>query len=334
MKSEDVELIAPISNIIGVAEAVKHIWRIKKDFKKAAEALRLKRPDILILIDYPDFNLALAKKGKSEGIPVLYYVSPQVWAWRRGRVKRISSLVNKIAVLFPFEVDYYLRSGLPCVFVGHPIAETIDIKKTKDQLKKELGLVYNRPVITLLPGSRPDEIQRHIQLISDIAEMVHREMPEFQIVVPLAKGSEHTEVLADYIAVVKGRTKEAVACSEVSAVSSGTATLEAALLGTPMVVFYRLSPLTFFIAKILAKVDYISLVNLLSRKQVVPELIQKEATAGNIFSELKRVLNDVPYRYNMISSLKKIREIVGDKGASARVASMVGEITGWNNTDA
>ena len=155
MKAEGIQIIAPISSVLGLTEAIKHCGEVIKNYKKAKEALVKQKPDILVVIDYPDFNLALAKKAKTAGIPVLYYVSPQVWAWRAGRVKKIASRVNKIAVLFPFEVDIYRNTGLPCEFVGHPIAETIDIGLTKEELKHKLGLDPNKAVIALLPGSRP-----------------------------------------------------------------------------------------------------------------------------------------------------------------------------------
>jgi lipid-A-disaccharide synthase len=334
MEREGVALIARISSAIGFTEILKHVGELRKSFKKAKEALINKRPDILVLIDYPDFNIALAKKAKSAGIPVLYYVSPQVWAWRKGRIKKIASLVNKIAVLFPFEVEYYKNTGLPCEFVGHPIAETIEIASTKEELKQELGLIPHKPVITLLPGSRPIEIQRHLPIIKEVAIKIHDELPEFQIVIPITSATELTEKLNDYITVIKNSTKKALACSEVSAIASGTATLEAALLGIPMVVYYKLSPLTFFFAKLLTKVKFISLVNLLSGKAIVVELIQKDATPDKIFSELKKILNDSLYRDNMIFNLKKIRKIMEGKKPSERVAFMVGEIAGWNSTNA
>lgn len=333
MKLEGVNLIAPISNVIGFTEALKHIAEIRRNLKTAREALINRRPDILVLIDYPEFNLSLAKKARSLGIPVLYYVSPQVWAWRKGRVKKIASLVNKIALLFPFEADCYRDTGLPCEFVGHPLTEIINISKTKDELKQELGLLPDRPLITLLPGSRPAEIRRHLPVIKDIAAKINRYMPEFQIVIPLVQGTDISDKLMDYITILRGRTREAVASSEVCAVASGTATLEAALLGIPMIVFYMVSPLTFLLGKLLIKVDYISLVNLLSGKKVVSELVQKEATADNIFSEIRKILNDPVYRDTMTSSLNKIKDIVGGKRTSEKVASMVGDIAGWRDTD-
>jgi lipid-A-disaccharide synthase len=331
MESEGVDLIARISGVIGFTEAVRHLGEIRRIFKKAKEALINKKPDILILIDYPDFNMALAKKAKAAKIPILYYVSPQVWAWRSGRVKKLASLVNKVAVIFPFEVECYKGSGLQCEFVGHPIAETINITKTKEELKRDLGIDPHKPVISLLPGSRPVELQRHLPLIREVAAKIHEELPGFQIVFPLAKGSELNEELMDYITIFKNRTKEAVACSEVIAVASGTVTLEAALLGAPMVVFYKLSPVTFYLVKLLVKNRFAALVNLLSGKEIVVELLQKDANPAGIFSELKRILKDRTYRNNMISNLNRIGETLKDKRPSVRVASMIGEIAGWNN---
>lgn len=334
MEGEGVKLIAKITNVIGFSEAVKHLGKIRKIFKQAKDALTDRKPDILVLIDYPDFNLALAKKAKSAGIPVLYYVSPQVWAWRAGRVKKIASLADKIAVLFPFEVDHYKGSGLPCEFVGHPISETINIKGTDEEIKSSLGLNPYKPVITLLPGSRPDEINRHMPVINEVAEMLHNELPDFQIIIPLAAGSELPESVKGYITVLRNQTREAVACSDVSLVASGTATLETALLGTPMVVFYIVSPLTYILAKLLVKVKYASLVNILSGKEVVREMIQKDATPDNIFREIKRIIEDKPYKDEIISNLKKVRDVMTGKKPSSRVAAMAGEIAGWKSTSA
>lgn len=329
MEAEGVTLLAPIAHVIGIVEAIKHLPEAKRTLNKAAQALREQRPDILVLIDYPDFNIALAKKAKAAGIPVLYYVSPQVWAWRGGRVHKIAALVEKMAVLFPFEVDCYKETGLSCEFVGHPITETLDLHQSKEALKEGLGLDPRKGVVTLLPGSRPNEITRHQTVIKEVAEKIHQEFPDMQIVVPLVSGSGLTERLPDYVKVLYGRTSEAVACSEATAVASGTATLETALLGTPMVVFYRVSPLTYLLGRLLATVKFISLVNILSGKQVVLELLQKDANADKIFSEIRRILKDLSYRDKMIQNLIKIRGVLENKKPSARVAEIIGEITGW-----
>ena len=334
MESEGVELIARNASVMGLPEAAKHLGGLWESYRKAKNAMIDERPDILVLIDYPDFNIPLARKAKEAGIPVLYYVSPQVWAWRSGRVKKIASLVNKIAVLFPFEVECYRSASVPCEFVGHPITETIEVDKTKEELKQDLGLDPARPVISLLPGSRPAEIQRHLPIVKEVAAMIHKELPEYQIVLPFAQGTALKEKIVDYIAVFRNRTREVIACSDASAVASGTATLETALIGTPMVVFYRTSFISYRIIKFMVKVKHICLVNLLSGKTVVRELIQREAGPENIFSELKRILNDLPYRENMIANLDNIREMMGGRKPSARVASIVGEIAEWNSTSA
>jgi len=333
MEAEGVKLIAPIAHVIGIVEAIKHVPEAKRTLNKAAQVMLDEKPDILVLIDYPDFNIALAKKAKAAGVPVLYYVSPQVWAWRGGRVYTIAALARKMAVLFPFEIDYYTKTGLPCEFVGHPITETLNLHRPKEELKKGLGLDPGKGLITLLPGSRPNEISRHQGIIREVAEKIHADFPDMQIVVPLVAGSGLTEHLPDYVKVVYGRTTEAVACSEASAVASGTATLETALLGTPLVVFYRVSPLTYFFGKLLTRsstIKFFSLVNILSGKEVVLELLQKEADAETIYQEIKRMLDDLPYRDCMIRNLNKIRSMMEDKRPSARVASIIGDITGWS----
>lgn len=331
MEKEGVSLIAPISHVVGIIEAVRHLGEVRSTLKKAAGSLISRKPDILVLIDYPDFNLALARTAKSAGIPVLYYVSPQVWAWRRGRIKKIVSLANRMAVLLPFEVDYYKDTGMPCEFVGHPIAETINIQGTKEEIKRNLGLDPSKGLISLLPGSRPSEIKMHREVIKDVAAIIHHEFPDMQIAVPLTPESHLAEPFPDYVKIFRGHTTEVVACSETSAVASGTATLETALTGTPMVVFYKVSPLTYHIVKLVMKTKFISLVNIISGRKVVSELLQKQATPEKIFSELKTILTDSAYRDDMIGNLKKIREVMQGKKPSQRVAQMVGETAGWEN---
>jgi lipid-A-disaccharide synthase len=334
MNSEGVSLIAPITHILGIVEVLKHLFEIRRTYKKAKEALISEKPDVLVLIDYPDFNIALAKKAKSAGIPILYYVSPQVWAWRSGRVKTIASLVNRMAVLLPFEVAYYKNAGLPCEFVGHPIVERIRITGTKEQIKRDLGLDPQKDVVALLPGSRPGEILKHESIMKEVAEKIHNKYPDMQIVVPLVLGSVFTGTLPDYINVIYDSTTETLACSEVAAVTSGTATLETAVVGTPMVVFYKISPITFLIGKALTSVRFVSLVNILSGKEVVKELLQDEANADTIFSELTRIIEDSHYRNSMVSSLDEIRKIMTGKNPSSRVAPIVGEMAGWNDVAA
>ncbi|GAB4539988.1 MAG: lipid-A-disaccharide synthase [Thermodesulfovibrionia bacterium] len=332
MKEEGITMVSEGSNIIGLTEAIRHLNRAWMSLKRAKEVMERKMPDIIVLIDYPDFNLALAKRAKELGIPVLYYVSPQVWAWRKGRIKKMASLVDRVALILPFEADYYKDRGIRYEFVGHPIVETIDIKESKEGLKMRLHLDPQRPLITLLPGSRPVEIERHLPILKRVGSMIHDEMPEFQLAIPITEEAIIDDKLDDYIKVIRGETLKALASSEASAIASGTATLEAALLNTPMVVFYRLSPVTYMIARLLIRVDYISLVNLIMRRCVVRELIQMDATPENIYSELRRIIQEPLYRDEMIHNLKTIRGIMMDKRPSQRVAEIIGEITGWSNT--
>lgn len=334
MKEEGVSLIAPISHLMGIVEVVKHLGEIFETYSKAKDALINSRPDLLVLIDYPDFNLILARKAKQLGIPILYYVSPQVWAWRKGRIKKIAALVDKVAVLFPFEVECYKGTGLPCEFVGHPITERTNIIGTKAELKAGLGLDPDKDVVTLLPGSRPGEIERHRDIILELTARIHKEFPDIQIVVPMVKGTELGAALPDYAAMIHDRTLEAVACSEAAAVTSGTATLETALLGIPMTVFYRTSTFTFYLVKALTSIKYAALANLLAGKEIVPEFLQKEATTDNIYGALKRILTDNAYRDDMKAELEKIRETMKGKNPSERVAGIAGEIAGWERKDA
>ncbi len=329
MKEEGVSLLAPISHVLGISEVLNHLFEIKRTFRKATSALINRKPDVLVLIDYPDFNIALAKKARSLGIPILYYVSPQVWAWRKGRVKKIASLVHTMAVLFPFEVDYYKHTGLVCEFVGHPVAENINIQQSKEDIKKGLDIDPAKRVITILPGSRPNEINKHLSTIIEVAHKFQNKFPDIQVLVPLLSGTDLNIRVPDYIRIVYDRTVEALACSEAAAVASGTATLQTALVRTPMVVFYKVSPVTYFIGKRMSLVRFISLVNILSDKEVVKELLQEDASADNIYDELKRIIDDETYRNEMINGLDKIREIMKDRKPSVRVADMIGELARW-----
>ena len=334
MKKEGVDIIASISGTIGLTEAIMHLGKAIKNFMAATRVINSLKPDVLVLIDYPDFNLALAKKAKKAGVPILYYVSPQVWAWRSGRINKIASLVDRMAVLFPFEVDLYKKTGLPCEFVGHPITETINIDKTKKELVRSLGLAPDKKIIALLPGSRPAEINRHEHLIIEIAGKIHNQFPDVQIVVPLVSGTNLSNNLPEYISVLYDRTREVLACAEAAAVASGTVTLEAALLHTPMIVFYKVSSITYLLAQILVSVKFVSLVNILSQKEVVREFVQERATAENIFQEIIKIISDGAYRQAMKTELQKVSEIMKHKTASLRVASIVGEMAGWNLTNA
>ena len=351
MADAGVELISRISSSFGLIEVIRTYRELKNTFRKAVDALSSFTPQVLVLIDYPDFNLRLATEAKKKGIKVLYYVSPQVWAWRKGRIYTISQLVDKMAVILPFEEGLYRETGLSCEFVGHPVVDEIreiigqegfgpaDIgsAELKARMKQKLGLDMSRPVITVMPGSRRHEISRLLPVLVQSISEIQKKYPEYQCVIPVAPNLDkrlfEDSALPDTCRLIQQGAIEALVASDAAVIASGTSTLQAALLETPMVVVYKLSPITFFVGRLIIKVRYIGLVNLLLEKSVqndtglrIKELLQDYASAANIFSELCNIIDNRIYRAEMLSQLSKIRGLYKGKRASARVAEMVLEL--------
>jgi lipid-A-disaccharide synthase len=357
MNKAGVELISSTSDAFGIVEAVSAYRKVKAVFKKAVDAIGKFMPDVLILIDYPDFNIRLAKIAKGHGIKILYYVSPQVWAWRKGRVGKIAGIVDRMAVILPFEEKIYREAGLKCEFVGHPILEEIESildsevknlppprpplsKGGKGGFKTALGLDSDKPLISLLPGSRPHELNRLLPLMIDIVRQFKSD-PEiisgkdYQFCIPLAPNTDESryslylEVLKqEGVIIKKGESVRVLAASDMAVVASGTATLQTAFLEVPMVVIYKLSLLTYLLGKLILDVKYISLVNILSGRRVVTELIQDRANPEYIIKELKKIIFDTEYRDNMMNYYRIIKEPFIGKRASERVTEMVMEMTG------
>ena len=272
MSEAGVELISSISDAFGLTEAISAFGKIKAAFNKTVEALKQCRPAVLVLIDYPDFNLKVAKLARSLGIKILYYVSPQVWAWRKGRVKKIAGLVDRMAVILPFEEEIYRNAGIPCEFIGHPVLEEIESvigssksfgvqgsalsEEHRSLFKTALGLEPDRPLLSLLPGSRPSELKRHLPLIIEVVRRFKRD-PEisekgYQLCMPLTLNTDETgyhsylETLRqEGVIIKKGESVKVLAASDLAVVASGTATLQTAFLEVPMVVVYKLAPLTY-----------------------------------------------------------------------------------------
>jgi len=334
MQAAGVELFSGIASAFGFAEALTSIRALQETFKKAAEACRAYRPSVIVLIDYPDFNLRLAAEARKQKIPVLYYVSPQVWAWRRGRVKKIAKLVDKMAVILPFEEQIYRDTGLDAEFVGHPIFDEIrEVKSDKQVLKSELGLDPDTQLISLLPGSRPHELKRLLPLILNAVRACKQEFPGYQYCIPFAQNTDLIQQKAfidelqhEGVKINKGKSLKTLAASDYAVIASGTATLQAVLLGVPLVVIYKLFPLTFWLGKRIVKVKFASLINILSGREVVKELLQKEATVQNILSELKRMMGDPAYKEQMQKAYDAVREIFSGRHASERVSDMVIEM--------
>jgi lipid-A-disaccharide synthase len=290
-----------------------------------------------VLIDYPDFNLRLAAEARKQHIPILYYVSPQVWAWRRGRVRKIAKLVDRMAVVLPFEEQIYRDTGLDAEFVGHPILDEIrGPRPDKKTLKAELGLDPDLQLISLLPGSRPHELKRLLPLALDTVRACRREFPGYQYCIPFAPNTDLVrhkalidELQREGVKINKGRSLDTLAATDYAVIASGTATLQAVLLGVPLVVVYKMFPLSFWLGKRIVKVKWVSLANILSNREVVRELLQNDATVNNILHELKRMTGDASYLQQMQRAYDEVRDIFSERHASDRVSDMVIEMAGW-----
>ncbi len=355
MQKAGVELISGISGAFGITEVLSALKDLKAAFRKTTEAIKKFMPRVLVLIDYPDFNLRVAEFAKTLGIKILYYVSPQVWAWRKGRVKKIAHLIDRMAVVLPFEVEIYRKAGVPCEFVGHPIVEEIeDVLRsinpplppfTKGGLidsncraffKTLLGFNPHLPLLSLLPGSRSHELKRLLPLMIEVIREYKKEFSDYQFCIPLApntdegKYSHYLETFKQEGAVIKkGESIRVLAASDIAVIASGTATLQAAFLEVPMVVVYKLSTSTYLFGRLLVDVEHISLVNILSKRGVVPELLQQKASCEGIIRELKKLIEDESHREDMVKCFKSIKEPFSGLKASTRVTEIVGEMAGW-----
>lgn len=376
MRRAGVELISGISGAFGISELFSALRDLRSAIKKTKETIKKLMPDVLVLIDFPDFNIKVAGFAKACKIKILYYVSPQVWAWRKGRVKKIAGIADRMAVILPFEEDIYKRAGLRCEFVGHPIVEEIEdvlksslnshssLEKPGDQsqltsdsmanpslanlnpklrtyFKEALGFDPNRPLLSLLPGSRPHELKRLFPLMIEVIRGFKRDpeinsIKDYQFCIPLApningeKYKQYLDVLIQEGAIIKrSETIKVLAASDMVVIASGTATLQAAFLEVPMVVIYKLSPFSYLLGRIFINVKHICLVNILSGREIVPELLQQKANPEDIIERLKKVMFDVIYRAGMIDQFKKIKEPFLGLKASNKVSGIIAEMAGW-----
>ncbi|HXX81129.1 MAG TPA: lipid-A-disaccharide synthase, partial [Thermodesulfovibrionales bacterium] len=344
MRDSGVELFSGISSSLGLTETLSSIKKLRESFVQASRILRETDPEVVVLIDYPDFNFRIARIAKRQGKKVLYYVSPQVWAWRKGRVKTMGEIADRVAVILPFEEEIYKKAGVPCEFVGHPVMEEIEEleKTTMHEVEhRRSGSGAHPPTISLLPGSRPQELKRLLPVFTDFVKVCSHESPRARFLVPLSQNievdhfREHISALEQRgVVFMKGDALKALASSDMAVIASGTATLQSALLGTPLVVVYRVSPLTYFIGKSVLDVTHISLVNIIAGKEVIPELIQHAATAKNIMEQSRRILYDERYRDSMISSFRTIRKLFSGRKPSRRVGEIIGDMAGWGYTKA
>lgn len=315
-------------SVTGLTEAVKILPKSLAAYRRLVDAARRDRPDVLVLIDYPDFNFRLMKAVKALGIPVVYYISPQLWAWRPSRMKTMQAIVDRVLVIFPFEEEIYTRAGVDVRFVGHPLLELAATSAGRDTLLAEFAIDGARPVVALLPGSRANELERLGPVLEEASRQIAHRVPGVQFIVARAPHLPD-RLFGPFTAspvplrIVEGRTDDVLSMSDVVLTASGTATVQTAIHGKPMVVLYKLSPLTYALGKPLAKVDMYAMVNLIAGRRIVRELIQDACTAGAVADEAVSLLTDRALREAMVRDLEKVRSALGGPGASERAADAI-----------
>jgi lipid-A-disaccharide synthase len=354
--------------VMGLTEVVHHLPRIYGEYKKLKQAIRKRRPSVAVLIDFPGLHFKLAAELHKLGIPVVYFVSPQLWAWKKGRIRKVRKFVSRMLVIFPFEEDFYRNHDVKAEFVGHPLAEAPPPSISREQFARENGLDPEKTWIGLLPGSRPKEIREILPVLLETARGISKRHSDFnsrnipdaasdsensgqelrrrrwdmvktdgiEFVIPLAptlNAAQRDEVRRMVENGGSGlpvhsveNARATLLYARTSVVASGTATVEAALIGNPFVVVYRVSPLTYAMAKWLVKVPYVAMANLIAGKLVVPELIQSDFTAENIILEVERLLPDGTPRQSMMYELERIRVLLGG-GKSGDAINRVAEAT-------
>jgi lipid-A-disaccharide synthase len=320
--------------VVGIAEIVAHYSDLKAVFNNLVEEAIKRKPKVLILMDYPDFNFMLAKKLQNQGINIIYYISPQVWAWRKSRIKKIKKYCQKVLLLFPFEVDFYKSHDVPYEFVGHPLLDELnpdllDTNKIQGQ-KEKYGIKSSERLLALMPGSRRGELDQHLSVQLEVAKRLLAKHSHLRLAVLVAPTISRENMLArledfrsPYI-LLQDDPYKMISMADYVLVASGTATLMVGLLQKPMVIMYRVKWLTALIARAVIKgVKYFGLVNLIMGREVVPERMQEQATAEILFNELDRYITDEAYTQKVVSDLKELPKFLGSTGATARVASAI-----------
>jgi lipid-A-disaccharide synthase len=314
--------------VVGIVEVLTKLRAILRALGRIKDLLAKEHVDLAILIDFPDFNLHVATHLKRRGVPILYYISPQIWAWRGWRVRKIKRLVAKMAVILPFESAIYREKGVDVAFVGHPLLDFVRPRLGPEEFLNRLGLDSKRRIIGLFPGSRDHEVRRLLPIMLEAARAMMHRFPDLFFLVSVAPDIDRQKVWGlvrnhDLPArTIEDNQYDAMAVSELLVVASGTVTLEAAILNTPMVILYRVSPLTYGIGRMMARVDHIGLVNLVAGKTVAPELIQGSASPERIAREALSILIDKEHCATMKSGLGAVKDKLGTPGASERVARL------------
>ena len=310
--------------VTGLVEAVRVLPRARAMYRRILDDAARARPDVFVAVDFPDFNFRVAEAMRRLGVPVVYYIGPQLWAWRPGRMKDIRRFARLVLVIFPFEEAIYRDAGVAVEFVGHPLVELARAAGPRAEIRRSLGLDGDKPVVALLPGSRPNELRAILPGLSAAARLIAERVPAAQFVVARAPG------LADELfahlggpTIIEQRADEVLAAADVALTASGTATVQAAIHGTPMVIVYRVSPVTYAIGKPFVKVDTYGMVNLVAGRRVVPELVQRAFTPEAVTDEAVSLLTDRARAAQVRAALTEVREKLGGPGATRRAAQAI-----------
>jgi lipid-A-disaccharide synthase len=314
--------------VIGIVDVLINYPTFLKRLKLLRETMRQRKPDLLIIVDYPDFNLKLAETAKALGIPVLFYISPQIWAWRKKRINRIGELVDHMAVLFPFEVDVYEQANIPVRYVGHPLVDDAHSPFDKAQARAHLGL-SSSVFVSLQPGSRNGELSRNLPLMLQSAKLLQQKHPSIEFAIPVAPTLDRQQVAQLVndshldVAIIDGQSYNVMRAADAVLTASGTATLETAMLGTPMAVMYVINTINYALMKRLIQIDNIGLVNIVAGRRICQEFVQSDAEPQAMADELEQLLFNANYRREMQINLRDVREKMGTGGASGRVAQLI-----------
>ena len=338
LQAEGVEPVVDAADlsVVGLAEVVHHLPRIYREYRKLATAARARGPAAALLTDNPDFHLRLARRLKETGTPVFYLVAPQAWAWRAGRAKTMQKLVDKLFCLFPFEEAWFRDRGVDATYIGHPLAATARVRRSRDEFLLRYGLPKDRRVLVLLPGSRAGEARRHLGTVLTAAAELRRKF-DLSVVLATPSGFRERGVLETFrepietqsIQIIENDTWDAIGHADLALAASGTVTIEAAVLGTPMVTFYKVTPLSWYAGRHLVKVPFLSMVNVVAGRQIVPELMQREMTATRLVEEASKLLTNEAQANRMRKDLAEVRGALTREGDPlARVAATIAEAVG------
>lgn len=328
MEAAGMELLHHIREMsfLGFSEIIKHLPFIRKLMNELTEWIETNHPETVILIDYPGFNLRLAKKAKNLGCRIVYYISPQIWAWGAGRIKKISRLVDHMIVVFPFEEELYKAAGVRVDFVGHPILEGLNGRYSREEFFENHNLKLDSHLIGLLPGSRAQEVENlYLQMVEAVG-LMKKELPDIQTVTgisPTLNENMYSNIETSKDLVHSHDIYDVMHHSDMLFVASGSATLESACLGTPMIIVYRVSPISWFLGKLLVKLKNIGLVNIVAGEKIVPEILQSEVTATRLASEGLSLLGDKTLMEDTRKRLLMVKDSLGKTGASQRAAELI-----------